>query len=146
MIFWAGVTSKCMFSNKCKTLIYATVTSEKWFWFSKRREFTEMLYKREGSSVSFQEKKSSPLRFWFTKYSAMLTKKMRLVTMPLCNVQEGHIMVWFWKNGTLGTKLFKQAYFFTKQAHFSRKCEFPCKAFLLVKVFSSQKTRVVFCT
>ena len=47
--------------------------------------------------------------------------------------------VWFWKKGTLATKLFKQAPFFNKQAHFSRKYEFPCKAFLLVKVFSSKK-------
>ena len=37
-----------------------------------------MLYKRKGSSVSFQEKKSSPLRFCFTKHFAMLWKNISL--------------------------------------------------------------------
>ena len=100
--------------------------------FSRRREFAEMLYKREGSSVSFQEKKSSPLRFCFTKYFATLWKSINVGQCYLWKQR-----VWFWKKGTLGTKLFKQAPFFTKQAHFSRKCEFPCQAFSHDNVFSS---------
>ena len=88
-----------------------------------------------------KKKKSSPLRFCFTKYFATLSKNTNVGQCYLWTQR-----VWFWKKGTLGTKLFKQAQFFTKQAHFSRKCEFPCQAFSDDKVFSSEKTRVEFCT
>ena len=79
-----------------------------------------------------KKKKVHPCVFALQKHFATLWKSINVGQCYLWKQR-----VWFWKKGTLGTKLFKQAPFFTKQAHFSRKCEFPCQAFSHDKVFSS---------
>ena len=80
----------------------------------------------------FPRKKKSTLAFLLYKTFCSSVKKHQF--RPLLPLKAMGLVL---KKSTLGTKLFKQAPFFTKQAHFSRKCEFPCQAFSHDKVFSS---------
>ena len=61
-----------------KTPIIATGTSENTFPLKKSWGLGELLYKRKGSPVFSFEKKSSALRFCFTKHFAMLWKNISL--------------------------------------------------------------------
>ena len=71
------------------------------------------------------KKKVLPCVFALQKFFRFCEKQVVVVRMP-CPVPS-KAEVCFWKKGTLTTKSFKQAPFFNKQAHFSRKCGFPLK-------------------
>ena len=108
-----------------KTPNIATGTSENTFPFKKSWGLGELLYKRKGSPVFSFEKKVLPCVFALQNNLQCCEKTS--VWTSVTSESNIFFKVCFWKKGTLTTKSFKQAPFFNKQAHFSRKCGFPLK-------------------
>ena len=108
-----------------KTPNIATGTSENTFPLKKSWGLGELLYKRKGSPVFSFEKKVLPCVFALQNILQCCEKTS--VWTSVTSESNIFFKVCFWKKGTLTTKSFKQAPFFNKQAHFSRKCGFPLK-------------------